>query len=211
MMDPSYILQFYSVRVAGRRFMSHCLHWLKPNIKLQADAQEQQERSACCCFFCVFFLCCISSPPQCSNWSFNPSFFFFFLVRINKTNCIFLEIEGVFVFTASAWLPGTVFLAVASSSQKLGSLALLSSTPATSGCCRLPQREINQVFRLSTIVTEQKEFMIIFFCKFPCLFFFFFSDVNVGPQLVPPQPICLELGQFYIFRKVFQWEFVTLS
>lgn len=122
-------------------------------------------------FVCFFF---VASRPHLSvPIGVSIHLFFFFLVRINKTNCIFLEIEGVFVFTASAWLPGTVFLAVASSSQKLGSLALLSSTPATSGCCRLPQREINQVFRLSTIVTEQKEFMFIFFCKFPCLFFFF--------------------------------------
>lgn len=91
----------------------------------------------------VFFVASCLSPPQCSNWSFNQRFCFvfvfvlFFLVLIIKTNCIFLEEERVCVFIASAWLPGTVSLAVAASSQKPASLALLSSTPATSECCHL--------------------------------------------------------------------------
>lgn len=60
-----------------------------------------------------------------------------FLVLIIKTNCIFLEELRVCVFTVSAWLPGTVSLAVAASSQKPASPALPSSTPVTSECCRL--------------------------------------------------------------------------
>lgn len=73
--------------------------------------------------------------------SFNQRFCFCFLVLIIKTNCIFLEEERVCVFTVSVWLPGTVSLAVAASSQKPGSLALLSSTPAASECCRLGGRK----------------------------------------------------------------------
>lgn len=99
------------------------------------------------CYFNVFFSsflvnpcsasCPHAWPPHLSVPIGDFALFFVFLVLIIQINCIFLEEERVCVFTASASLPGTVSLAVSASSQKPGSLALFSSTPATSECCHL--------------------------------------------------------------------------
>lgn len=93
----------------------------------------------------LFFLvgpCSASCPhPPVFQSEFQSEILLCFLVLIIKTNCIFLEEERVCVFTVAVSLLGTVSLAVSAFSQKPVSLALLSSTPATSGYCRLPKKK----------------------------------------------------------------------